>query len=63
MSLSEKRASWLFFLLSPVIRELLGEALIKIYKKALETPNKFDDLLVKFLMSLVGVDIPDEDTE
>ena len=61
MSLTSKNSSWLFFLLSPVIRELLDKALIELYLKALETPNKWDDLCVKTLMFLVGTDVPEEE--
>jgi hypothetical protein len=61
MSLTDRRSSRLFFLLSPVIRELLDEALLTVYAKALETPNKWDDLCVKTIMFLVGTNVPGED--
>lgn len=63
MSLSDTRSSWLFALLSPVIRELLQEALTQVYLKALETPNKWDDLCVKTLLWLVGAEVPPSDPE
>jgi hypothetical protein len=41
--------------LTPTIRELLGDALRKVYAKALATPNPVDDYLVGFLLDVLQV--------
>ena len=47
----------LFDKLSPEIKKLLKDFLQGLYKKAVATPNPVDDTLVKFLASLLGVDL------
>ena len=45
--------------LTPMIREALTAFLIDLYKKAIETPNPWDDFVVKFLMRILSIPIPE----
>jgi len=45
--------------LTPMIREALTAFLNDLYKKAVETPNPWDDFVVKFLMRILGIPIPE----
>lgn len=47
----------LFDRLSPEIKKLLKDFLKGLYKKALLTPNPIDDTLVKFLASLLSIEL------
>jgi len=46
--------------LSPMIKEALNTFLTDLYKKAIETPNPWDDFLVRFLMRILAIPIPGE---
>jgi hypothetical protein len=43
---------------TPSIRELLEKFLKDFYAKAKETPNPWDDFLAKFLMRILGIEVP-----
>lgn len=45
--------------LTPMIREALIVFLTDLYKKAVETPNPWDDFVVKFLMRILSIPIPE----
>jgi len=45
--------------LTPTIRESIEEFLSDLYGKAKETPNPWDDFFVKFLMRIVGIEVPE----
>lgn len=45
--------------LTPMIREALTAFLSDLYKKALETPNPWDDFVVKFLLRVLSIPIPE----
>jgi len=47
-------------LITPSIRKALEEFLLDLYKKALETPNPWDDFLVKFFLRILNIPIPGE---
>jgi hypothetical protein len=44
---------------TPSIRELLEKFLKDFYVKAKETPNPWDDFLAKFLMRILGIEVPE----
>lgn len=43
--------------LAPNVRTLFEEAVQGVYKKAMESPNKIDDIGVKLLVTACGVDV------
>ena len=43
--------------LAPNVRTLFEEAMKGVYKSAMESPNKIDDIGVKILMTATGVDV------
>ena len=45
-------------LVTPEIREMFNDFMLRWWEKAKETENKFDDLLVKFIAELTKVDLP-----
>lgn len=45
--------------LTPMIREALTVFLIDLYKKAVETPNPWDDFVVRFLLRILSIPIPE----
>ena len=46
-------------LVTPEIREMLEDFMGRWWIKAKETPNKFDDFLVKFLAAILKIELPD----
>jgi myo-inositol catabolism protein IolC len=44
---------------TPSLRAELEKFLLKFYEKAKETPNPWDDFLAKFLMRILGMEIPE----
>lgn len=44
--------------LTPMIKEALTSFLTDLYKKAVETPNPWDDFVVKFLMRILSIPVP-----
>jgi len=46
-------------LVTPEIREMFNDFMLRWWEKAKATENKFDDLLVKFIAELTKVDLPD----
>ena len=44
--------------LTPMIKESLSTFLTDLYKKALETPNPWDDFVVKFLLRILSIPVP-----
>jgi len=44
--------------LTPMIRESLSAFLTDLYKKAVETPNPWDDFVVKFLLRILSIPVP-----
>lgn len=44
---------------SPALREWIKEAINDLYKKAKETENPIDDMTVKFIAELLGVEVED----
>ena len=44
--------------LTPMIKESLSAFLTDLYKKALETPNPWDDFVVKFLLRILSIPVP-----
>jgi len=47
-------------ILSPQIRTLLVSSIQKLYVKAAETPNIFDDMLVELLAGVLGIELEKE---
>lgn len=45
-------------LITPAIKVELNAFLINLYKKALSTPNAWDDLFVGMLLDIVGIQRP-----
>lgn len=45
---------------TPQIKKELDDFLVGLYNKAKETPNPWDDFLVKFLLRVLGIQIPGE---
>lgn len=45
--------------ITPSLREMLEKFLKEFYAKAKETPNPWDDFLAKFLMRILGIEVPD----
>jgi hypothetical protein len=46
--------------LTPMIKEALTTFLLDLYKKAHETPNPWDDFVVKFLLRILSIPVPGE---
>lgn len=46
--------------LTPMIKELFEESLLKLLAAARKTDNPIDDLFVEFLFNVLGLDIPPE---
>ena len=46
--------------LTPMIKDSLSAFLTDLYKKALETPNPWDDFVVKFLLRILSIPVPGE---
>ena len=46
--------------LTPEIREELENFIRRLYVKAKETPNAFDDFAVKFIAELLKINLPEE---
>jgi hypothetical protein len=44
---------------TPSLRAELEKFLLKFFEKAKETPNPWDDFLAKFLMRILGMEIPE----
>ena len=44
--------------LTPMIKDSLSAFLTDLYKKALETPNPWDDFVVKFLLRILSIPVP-----
>ena len=44
--------------LTPIIKDSLSAFLTDLYKKALETPNPWDDFVVKFLLRILSIPVP-----
>jgi hypothetical protein len=44
--------------LTPMIKESLSAFLTDLYKKAVETPNPWDDFVVKFLLRILSIPVP-----
>ena len=44
--------------ISPAIREELEGLLLALYAKAVESPNPWDDFLVRFLLRIMQIPIP-----
>ena len=45
--------------MTPSIRTALEKFLKELYAKAKESPNPWDDFVVKFLMRILGIEVPD----
>lgn len=45
--------------LTPKLRELLSDVLIKFYNDAKETDNPWDDFLAQVFLQLLGIPIPE----
>jgi hypothetical protein len=43
-----------------MIKEALTTFLLDLYKKAHETPNPWDDFVVKFLLRILSIPVPGE---
>jgi len=46
-------------LITPTLRKELEKFLLNWYEKAKETPNPWDDFLAKFLLRILGIEVPD----
>ena len=44
--------------LTPMIKDSLSAFLTDLYKKAVETPNPWDDFVVKFLLRILSIPVP-----
>jgi len=47
-------------IITPTLKKELEEFLTGLYNKAKETPNPWDDFLLKFLLRMLGISIPGE---
>jgi hypothetical protein len=47
-------------LITPSLKGALEEFLLELYTKARETPNPWDDFLVKFLLRMLSISVPGE---
>jgi len=47
-------------ILTPMIKKALEEFLTDLYKKAVETPNPWDDFVIRFLLRILSIPIPGE---
>jgi len=45
--------------LSPALREELVKVMLLLYNKAMETDNPWDDFLMRFLLRILGIPIPE----
>ena len=45
-------------LVTPEIREMIEEFMLRWWEKAKATPNPIDDVIVKFIALLIKVDLP-----
>ena len=45
-------------LISPAIKAELNNLLTQLYRKAVETPNPWDDMLVGFLLDILAIPRP-----
>lgn len=45
--------------LTPMIKDLLEDNLIKLWKRAEATENPIDDLFVGFLLDILDIDMPE----
>jgi len=46
--------------ITPAIKKELEEFLMGLYNKAHETPNPWDDFLLKFLLRMLNIPVPGE---
>lgn len=46
---------------TPLIKDLFEDSLLKLLEKARSTENPIDDLFVEFLFNILGLPIPAED--
>jgi len=46
--------------LTPMIKEALTAFLLDLYKKSLETPNPWDDFVIRFFLRILSIPIPGE---
>ena len=44
---------------TPELRRMLEKFLKDFYEKAKETPNPWDDFLAKFLLRILGIEVPE----
>lgn len=44
--------------ITPQLKKELEDFLIGLYNKAKETPNPWDDFLLKFLLRILGISVP-----
>jgi hypothetical protein len=47
-------------ILTPIIKRELEEFLTALYKKAVETPNPWDDFVVRFLLRILSIPVPED---
>jgi hypothetical protein len=57
VNLAAKIVGAILSLVTPEIKQLLADLLNNLYKKAVATPNPWDDKLVELLAEIVGVNL------
>ena len=45
--------------MSPEIRKLLEDMILRLWEKAKATPNEFDNIVVRLIAGLLEIDLPD----
>jgi len=58
-----KALSALLVAVTPALREVLKDFLLEYYEKAKETANPWDDFLAKFLLRILGIEVPETTKE
>lgn len=44
---------------TPMLKDLVEDNLIKLYNKAVATENPIDDLFMEFLLNILDIDVPE----
>lgn len=59
IALLQKILETILEIVTPDIMEALRKFLLELYQKAKETANPWDDFLLRFLLRILGIPVPD----